>query len=69
MYEMCQRWGIPAAGAGIGWAGSRNHAPNENVRLEDLRQGIKHIALIMEAFALAQSAGQGAGQTHSDLSN
>jgi len=55
MYELCQRWGLPAAGAGIGWAGSRGHSPNENVRLEDLRQGIKHIAWILAEF------GQGSG--------
>jgi acetylornithine deacetylase/succinyl-diaminopimelate desuccinylase-like protein len=51
MYELCQRWGLPAAGAGIGWAGSRGHSPNENVRLEDLKQGIQHIALIMDEFS------------------
>ncbi len=51
MYELCQRWGIPAVGAGVGWAGSRGHSPNENVRLEDLRQGIRHIALIMDEFS------------------
>ncbi|MGD8623414.1 MAG: M20/M25/M40 family metallo-hydrolase [Anaerolineae bacterium] len=51
MYELCQRWGLPAAGAGIGWVGSRGHSPNENVRLEDLRQGIKHAALILEEFS------------------
>jgi acetylornithine deacetylase/succinyl-diaminopimelate desuccinylase-like protein len=51
MYELCQRWGLPAAGAGIGWVGSRGHSPNENVRLEDLRQGIKHAALILDEFS------------------
>ena len=51
MYELCQRWGLPAAGAGIGWIGSRVHAPDENVRLEDLRHGIHHIALIMDEFS------------------
>lgn len=51
MYELCQRWGMPAVGAGIGWSGSRGHSPNENVRLEDLRQGIRHIALILEEFS------------------
>jgi acetylornithine deacetylase/succinyl-diaminopimelate desuccinylase-like protein len=50
MYELCQRWGIPAAGSGVGWSGSRGHSPNENVRLEDLRQGIQHIALIIDEF-------------------
>jgi acetylornithine deacetylase/succinyl-diaminopimelate desuccinylase-like protein len=51
MYELCQRWNLPAAGAGIGWAGSRGHSPNENVRLDDLRQGIQHIALIIDEFS------------------
>jgi acetylornithine deacetylase/succinyl-diaminopimelate desuccinylase-like protein len=51
MYELCQRWGVPAAGAGTGWAGSRNHSPNENIRLDDLVQGIKHIALIIHEFS------------------
>jgi acetylornithine deacetylase/succinyl-diaminopimelate desuccinylase-like protein len=50
MYELCQRWGLPAVGAGIGYSGSRSHSPNENIRLEDLRQGIKHIALLMEEY-------------------
>jgi acetylornithine deacetylase/succinyl-diaminopimelate desuccinylase-like protein len=53
MYELCQRWNLPAAGAGVGWAGSRGHSPNENVRLDDLRQGIQHIAWIMDRFSLA----------------
>jgi acetylornithine deacetylase/succinyl-diaminopimelate desuccinylase-like protein len=51
MYELCQRWGLPAVGAGIGWVGSRSHSPNENVRLQDLREGIKHIALIFDEFS------------------
>jgi acetylornithine deacetylase/succinyl-diaminopimelate desuccinylase-like protein len=51
MYELCQRWDLPAAGAGVGWPGSRTHSPNENVRLEDLRQGIHHIALLLEEFS------------------
>jgi acetylornithine deacetylase/succinyl-diaminopimelate desuccinylase-like protein len=52
MYELCQRWGLPAAGAGIGHAGSRSHSPNENIRLEDLREGIKHIAVLLETYAM-----------------
>jgi acetylornithine deacetylase/succinyl-diaminopimelate desuccinylase-like protein len=39
------------AGAGIGWAGSRGHSPNENVRLDDLAPGIKQIALILDGFS------------------
>ena len=51
MYELCQRWGVPAAGAGVGWTGSRQHSPNESIRLDDLVQGIKHIALIIDEFS------------------
>ena len=51
MYEMCQRWGLPGVGAGIGWAGSRTHSPNENVRIYDLREGIHHIALTIDEFS------------------
>jgi acetylornithine deacetylase/succinyl-diaminopimelate desuccinylase-like protein len=40
-------------GSGVGWAGSRGHSPNENIRLNDLREGIKHIALIMDEFSKA----------------
>ncbi len=55
MYELCQRWGLPAAGAGVGWSGSRSHSPNENIRLEDLRQGTKHIAAIIHRFSQGPS--------------
>ena len=51
MYELCQRWGMPAVGAGVGWAGSRNHSPNESIRLDDLAEGIKHIALIIDEYS------------------
>jgi acetylornithine deacetylase/succinyl-diaminopimelate desuccinylase-like protein len=53
MYELCQRWSIPAVGSGVGWAGSRSHSPNENIRLEDLRQGIHHMAHLIEEFSQA----------------
>jgi acetylornithine deacetylase/succinyl-diaminopimelate desuccinylase-like protein len=51
MYELCQRWGLPSAGAGVGWSGSRGHSPNENIRLSDLVQGIKHMALLIDEFS------------------
>ena len=51
MYELCQRFGIPAVSTGVGNAESRNHAPNENIYISDFIQGIKHIALIMEQYA------------------
>lgn len=51
MHHLCQRWGIPAVGAGVGNAHSRNHAPNENVLVSDFIEGIKHIALIFDTFS------------------
>ncbi len=51
MYELCQRWGIGAVGSGVGNANSRNHAPNENVYVDDYVDGIKHIATVMDEFA------------------
>jgi acetylornithine deacetylase/succinyl-diaminopimelate desuccinylase-like protein len=51
MYDLCQKFGIPAVSTGVGNAESNNHAPNENVVIQDFIAGIKHIASIMEAFA------------------
>ena len=51
MYVLCQRLGIPAVSVGVGNFASNNHAPNENILLEDYVQGIKHIAAIMDDFA------------------
>ncbi|HIC95477.1 TPA: M20/M25/M40 family metallo-hydrolase, partial [Candidatus Bipolaricaulota bacterium] len=53
MYSLCQRFGIPAVSTGVGYWGSNAHGPNENIRLDDLAQGMKHIALIIQEFALA----------------
>jgi acetylornithine deacetylase/succinyl-diaminopimelate desuccinylase-like protein len=51
MYELCQRWGIGAVGSGVGNADSRNHAPNENIYIEDYLAGIKQIATVIDEFA------------------
>ena len=50
MFELCQKFGIPAVSTGVGNAESNNHAPNENIVIEDFIQGIKHIAKIMASF-------------------
>lgn len=51
MEQLCQRHGLPAVGgAGVGYAGSRTHAPNENIRLDDFILGIKHVAAILGEF-------------------
>lgn len=51
MYILCQNLGIPAVSVGVGNFASNNHAPNENVIIEDYIQGIKHMAAILEEFA------------------
>ncbi|MDR7419755.1 MAG: M20/M25/M40 family metallo-hydrolase [Armatimonadota bacterium] len=51
MHVVCGLFNIPAVGTGVGYAGGNNHGPNENIRIADYIQGIKHIALILERFA------------------
>jgi acetylornithine deacetylase/succinyl-diaminopimelate desuccinylase-like protein len=52
MYEISAQFGIPTVGTGCGYAHSNGHAPNENIRLDDFFQHIKHVALIFDRFAL-----------------
>ncbi|HEX6292744.1 MAG TPA: M20/M25/M40 family metallo-hydrolase [Herpetosiphonaceae bacterium] len=52
MEQLCQRYGVPAiGGAGVGYLGSRTHAPDENIRLDDFILGIKHVAALLAEFA------------------
>lgn len=51
MHQLCAKWGMAAVGAGVGNAHSRNHAPNENILVDDYIQGIKHIAAVFAEFA------------------
>lgn len=50
MYALCQRYDIPAVSVGVGNANSRNHAPNENIYLDDFYQGIRLMAAVLERF-------------------
>jgi len=50
MYVLCQQFDIPAVSIGVGNADSRNHAPNENIHLDDFYQGIAHVAAILDQF-------------------
>ncbi len=45
--------GVPVAMAGISYPGSRIHAPNENVVIDNFAKGIKHTAHIIMNFAQA----------------
>ena len=51
MYKLCQKFGIPSLGFGVGNANSRNHAPNENIYVSDFFEGIKLTALVLHEFA------------------
>jgi acetylornithine deacetylase/succinyl-diaminopimelate desuccinylase-like protein len=45
----------PMTGAGVGYYGSRAHAPNENIRIQDFINGIRHVALTLIKFAAMRS--------------
>ena len=52
-HTLCGELGIPSAGAGTGYYDSRAHAPNENVRIRDFVEGVKHIAVLVVEFSRA----------------
>lgn len=43
---------IPVISPGVGYDGSRTHSPNENLRLQDFYNAARHIARILDEFAL-----------------
>ncbi|TDG00770.1 M20/M25/M40 family metallo-hydrolase [Paenibacillus piri] len=50
MYQLCQQFGIPTVGFGVGNADSRKHAPNENIYVSDYIYGIKMVAAVLREF-------------------
>lgn len=42
------RFGVPGVSTGVGYANSRIHQPNENVRIRDFVQGIKLMATLID---------------------
>ncbi len=48
---------VPMTGAGVGYYGSRAHAPNENIRVRDFILGIEHVALTLANFSSLASRG------------
>jgi len=51
LYPFVHTLGLPVADFGVGYPGSRIHAPDENIRLEDFLRGAKAVALLLGAFA------------------
>ena len=50
MHVLTGERGIPTVGTGVGYAHSNNHAPNENIRIADFVDGIKHIAMTLHLY-------------------
>jgi acetylornithine deacetylase/succinyl-diaminopimelate desuccinylase-like protein len=50
-YPFIHVLGLPVVSAGIGYPGGRVHAPNENIRLADFVNGIRHTAYLVARFA------------------
>ncbi len=42
---------VPIATLGVGYPGSRAHAPDENIRVDDFVRGVKHMARVLLGFA------------------
>jgi acetylornithine deacetylase/succinyl-diaminopimelate desuccinylase-like protein len=51
MYHFVHELGLPCVMAGVNYVGSRDHAPDEHIRLSDFRNGSKHIAALLCRFA------------------
>ena len=53
MAYVVETLGLPVADSGVGYPGSRVHAPNENIRLDDFKLGIKQIATVLHKLGQA----------------
>ncbi|RLG79222.1 MAG: hypothetical protein DRO13_06295, partial [Thermoprotei archaeon] len=50
IYVYTELAGTPMTGSGVGYYGSKAHAPNENIRFKDFVNGMKHVALTILEF-------------------
>jgi acetylornithine deacetylase/succinyl-diaminopimelate desuccinylase-like protein len=52
VHQLCGQFGIPmATAAGVGYAESRGHAPNENIRIDDFVVVTKYLTALLENLA------------------
>ena len=51
MYPLTTALGIPTVMAGITYADSRAHAPDENIRLSDYFEGVQFVGQLIDRFA------------------
>jgi acetylornithine deacetylase/succinyl-diaminopimelate desuccinylase-like protein len=47
MHYFVEELGLPSVMTGVNYVGSRDHAPDEHIRIEDFRFGTRHAAAIM----------------------
>lgn len=48
VHVLCGQFGVPIVTAGVGYAGSRSHAPDEHIRIADFVTGAQYIAALLE---------------------
>ena len=61
IYVIKNWMGIPvASGGGVGYPGSRVHAPNENIRIEDYVKSIKYVATLIDSYRKSRQQGKDA---------
>jgi acetylornithine deacetylase/succinyl-diaminopimelate desuccinylase-like protein len=53
MYEFGEQLQLPIVSTGVGWVGSKAHAPNESIQLQDFEDGIVHMAYMLSGFSQA----------------
>ncbi|MCX6354477.1 MAG: M20/M25/M40 family metallo-hydrolase [Candidatus Aureabacteria bacterium] len=51
LHTLCGTLGIPSVAFGIGNAGSRDHAPDENIRMSDYYEGIRFMIAFMRCYS------------------
>ena len=51
LYPFVSTLGLPTADIGIGYPDTRIHAPDENIRIKDFRNGTKAVAALLQRFA------------------
>ncbi len=50
VHILCAQFGVPVVTAGVGYADSRAHAPDENIRIADFFAGTRYIAALLDQF-------------------
>nr|NIV73626.1 M20/M25/M40 family metallo-hydrolase [Gammaproteobacteria bacterium] len=51
VHMLCGQYDVPMVTAGVGYAGSRGHAPDEHIRIADFVAGTQYVAALLEQLA------------------